>query len=106
MRAMTVADIAREFGRSPDWVYEHFPRLVAEKKLPKPLIEKGGLTWSAAQVYALLDKDLTREQRATAAAFRAALDAAGAAASGAGHREDIEAAKARITTRFAGAETS
>lgn len=76
MKALTVADVARELGKSAGWLYDHWQDLVAKKRIPPPIIESGGMTWSAAQLYAFLDKPLTREQRAHAAAFRAAMEAA------------------------------
>lgn len=75
-RALTIDDIARQMGRSRDWLSDHWRDLVAAKKLPPPLVERGTPTWDAAQVYAMRDRHLPAAVRATAAAIRAAYDAA------------------------------
>jgi transposase-like protein len=99
-RALTIDDIAREFGRTRAWAYENWRRLVADGRLPAPLHGDGeGLAWSAAQVYALLDKKLTKPQRTAAAAYRAAFEAA--AASDATLIDTSEAdARARLQQRY------
>jgi len=100
-RALTAADVGRELGRSADWIYDNWRKLVAEKKLPAPIIEAGGLTWSAAHVYAVLDKSLTPAQRATAAAYRAALAAALTAPDDFTELDDIQASRQRLDQRMA-----
>lgn len=100
-RALTAADVGREFGRSADWIYDNWRRLVAEKKLPAPIIEAGGLTWSAAHVYAFLDRHLTAAQRANAAAYRAALEAALAAPGDLSELDDIQASRHRLDQKRA-----
>lgn len=95
-QSLTAADVAAELGRSPQWLYDNWRRLVAAKQLPKPVVEAGGLAWNAAQVYAVLDRELTPVQRATAAAFRAAL----AAATAAGDDDEVEAGRRRLAARF------
>jgi hypothetical protein len=72
MRALTLAEVAAEFGRSTAWMANNWPALVAAKKLPPPVNECGRQVWNAAQVYAVLDKPLTPAQRAAAAAYRIA----------------------------------
>lgn len=74
--AMTISDVARELGRSTTWLHTHWRDLVAQKKIPAPLIEKGGAVWSQAQFYAFQDRGLTPAQRVAAAAYRAAHAAA------------------------------
>jgi hypothetical protein len=78
-RALTAEQLAAEFDRSKAWIYENWQRLVAEGKLPPPLIEAGHLVWSKAQVWAYLDKKLPKDIRPYVAAHRAAFDAAAAA---------------------------
>ena len=77
-RALTAAEVAKEFGRSTAWLDENWERLVAKRIIPPPLIEEGHLTWSKAQLWAYLDKPLPREVQSLVAAHRAALDAAAA----------------------------
>lgn len=101
MRALSVDEVAAELGRSVDWLHRHWRGMVDEKKLPPPLPGGGALAWSAAQLYAVLDKPLTREQRALAAAFRAAEAVARQAGGGLDDQDEIEASRARITARFA-----
>lgn len=101
MRALSIKEVAAELGRSADWLQRHWRELVERKVLPPPLPGEGTLAWSAAQLYAVLDKPLTREQRALAAAFRAAEAVARQTAGGEADRDEIEASRARIATRFA-----
>lgn len=74
LRHLTAAELAGELGRSTDWLYRNWKALVITGRIPKPIMGDGGgdLAWSAAQVYAILDADLTPPQRAAAAAYRAA----------------------------------
>lgn len=74
---LTVSELADEIGRSVSYVYEHWRDMAKRKEIPHPL--NGGrapLAWSRAQLYALIDKSLTRDERIAAAAFRAAAAAA------------------------------
>lgn len=100
-RALSAADVGRELGRSADWIHSNWQKLVAEKKLPPPIIETGGLTWSAAQVYAVLDRHLPPAQRAGAAAYRAALAAALQAPGDLSELDDIEQSRLRLQQRRA-----
>lgn len=75
-RALTAEELAAEFGRSKQWIYEHWKRLVAEGRLPPPLMEAGHLVWSKAQVWAYLDKPLPPKFQGLVAAHRACLDVA------------------------------
>lgn len=75
-RALTDREVAGELGRSADWLHRNWRGLVAGKKMPAPIHEQGALVWPAAHFYAWLDRDLPPALRASAAAFRAALDAA------------------------------
>jgi hypothetical protein len=99
-RALTVHDIGRELGRTAEWVSRHWRGLVRSGKLPPPLIEAGGPTWDAAQVYAVRDKPLTPPQRAVAAAFRAALDAAHASPVDRLYDDELARDRARLDRRF------
>lgn len=99
-RALTAADVGRELGRSADWIYDNWRKLVAQKRLPAPIIENGGLTWSAAQLYAVLDRGLTPSQRASAAAYRAALEAALTAPTDFTELDDIQASRKRLDERL------
>ncbi len=75
-RALTLAEVARELGRTDDWLARHLPELIREEGMPKPLHRSGARVWSAAQIYAWLDRNLPPKQRIAAAAYRAALEAA------------------------------
>jgi hypothetical protein len=77
-RALTAAEVAKEFGRSKSWLHENWRQLVAKRIIPPPLIEEGHPTWSKAQLWAYLDKPLPTEFQSLIAAHRAALDAAAA----------------------------
>jgi hypothetical protein len=100
LRALHPADVARELGRSVHWLYDNWRHEVAAKRLPPPLHATGPLVWSAAQLYAVLDKPLTREQRALAAAHRAAYDAAIAPASERLARDEIAETRTRLEQEF------
>lgn len=102
-RVLTAADVGRELGRTADWVHRHWHDLVAEKKIPEPILDNSGhVTWSAAQFYAFLDRKLTRAQRAAAAAYRIALDSVLQAAEDTDDRDDIARDRAVLDQRFAG----
>jgi predicted DNA-binding transcriptional regulator AlpA len=75
-RALTLTEVAAELGRSPSWLQSNWKKMVARHGMPAPVIEGGLLSWSAAQFYAWLDRDLPDELRPVAAAYRAALAAA------------------------------
>jgi predicted DNA-binding transcriptional regulator AlpA len=100
-RALTAEEVAAELGRSKAWIYEHWRRLVAEGRIPPPISEAGHLVWSAAQLYAYLDRDLPAKLRPLVAAHRAALDAAAAAPRERIAGDAIEAARAGLDRRFA-----
>lgn len=74
-RSLTATQVAAELGRSRDWLYDHWRNLVAHEKMPPPVGEAGCLAWNSGQFYAWLDRDLAPQQRAAAAAYRAAMDA-------------------------------
>lgn len=74
--ALTLDDVARELGRSRDWLARHHGDDVSLPGFPAPIHERGGLVWSAPAVWAWLDRDLPDHLRAHAAAYRAALAAA------------------------------
>jgi hypothetical protein len=99
-RALTVDEVAAEFGRSKGWFYENWKRLVAHGALPPPVSEAGHLVWSAAQVYAYLDKDLPPKFRALVAAHRAALDAAAAAPAERVASDEVERSRSQLNRRF------
>jgi hypothetical protein len=102
IRAYTLDDVAREFGRSRDWASKHWPDLVRDKKLPEPLLKTGSPVWDRAHVYAHRDKHLSPAARATAIAWRAALDAAHAAPADAVHQDEIADSRKRLDRRFGG----
>jgi hypothetical protein len=102
LRALTLDDIARELGRSIDWAHKNWERLVAAGKLPPPLVTSGSPTWDPAQVYAVRDKALTPPQRAIAAAFRAAIDAAHMLPADALLNDQVADDKRRLDQRFGG----
>ncbi len=99
---LTVSELAEEIGRKPSYVYEHHREMAKRREIPHPL--NGGaapLAWSRAQLYALLDRGLTREERIAAAAFRAAAAAANQTRlTSAGDLEAIEASE-KLNARFA-----
>lgn len=72
---LTTPELADELGRSESWLYANWPRLV-EQGMPRPLHATNPLVWSRAQIYAWLDRALTKEARVAAAAYRAAAAAA------------------------------
>lgn len=76
MRALTADQVAAELGRSKEWLYDNHKRLTRDKKMPRPIVDGGTLTWSAAHFYAWLDRDLPKDQKAAVAALRAVYDAA------------------------------
>ena len=97
MHALTITDVARELGRSPEWLGRNYPMLVRSGKLPPPLLERGGVTWSAPQVYAYLDKTVPPAMRKIAAAYRAAYEAATTAKD-----DQITSARAALDAEFGG----
>lgn len=101
VRALNAEDVAAEFGRSKAWMYENWKRLVKEGMIPPPLIEVGHLVWSAAQVYAYLDKDLPPKFRTMVAAHRAALDAAFTAPADRVAGDEAERWRGQLDRRFA-----
>lgn len=103
LRHLNAAEVAAEFGRSRDWLHRHWRELVRAKKLPPPV--SGGadardLAWSAAQVYAVLDKDLPPPLKAAAAAYRAAASAYIATHTDPDAGRDEANARARLDRRF------
>lgn len=100
LRAYTLDDLARDHGRSRDWASGHWRGLVAAKRLPPPLVESGAPTWDAAQVYAIRDKHLPAAVRATAAAIRAAYDAAHATPADARWQDELDDWRRRLDRRF------
>ncbi|MBJ7535310.1 hypothetical protein JDN40_14455 [Rhodomicrobium vannielii ATCC 17100] len=102
VRALTIQQVADELGRSRDWLHANWQRLVAEQKLPRPLLEGGALTWSAAQFYAWQDRHLSKRERVAAAAYRAAFEAASTADTSL-IDTSVADARARLTERFVGA---
>lgn len=95
MHALTLRDVARELGRSEDWVARNYTFLVDKKGMPAPLHPNGTLTWSPPGFYAWLDSRLPPALRPHAAAYRAALEAATAKPS-----DDVAEARARLDARF------
>ena len=74
---LSADELAEELGRSVAWLYGKWDVLVSQHGLPMPLLAaKPPLTWSRAQVYAWLDKDLPKDMRLAAQAYRAAAAAA------------------------------
>ena len=100
-RALTVEEVAAEFGRSKAWIYENWKRLVKDGIIPPPIIEAGHLVWSAAQLYAYLDKGLPPKFHALVAAHRAALDAALAAPADRIAGDEAERWRGHLNRRFA-----
>ena len=104
MRTLTTAQVAGELGRTTHWLYGNWGKLVQARILPRPIIGSGPLRWNAAQVYACLDKGLTREQRLFAAAYRAARDAAEASIAGAQEADQNSTARMRLMKKFTGGD--
>ncbi len=74
---LTAEELAEELGRKLSWLYDTWKSEVAAKRLPPPL--NGGrqpLTWDRAQVHAVRDRALSRNEQIAAAAIRAAYAAA------------------------------
>lgn len=100
MHALSLADVARELGRSEDWVARNWQHLADRKGMPRPLHPNGTLAWSSPGFYAWLDKDLPPALRPHAAAYRAAFAAALAPA------DDVAQSRATLDARFATKETA
>lgn len=80
--ALSAGELAEELRRSERWLYDRWRDLCKKHGMPAPLLAGATpLTWSRAQIYAWLDRDLTPQQRLAAQAYRAAA----AAAAGARH---------------------
>lgn len=78
VRALTLAEVAAELGIPPRRFHTTWRELVAQKGMPRPLLDGETPKWSAAQFYAWQDRRLSKEQRSAAAAYRAAFEAASA----------------------------
>lgn len=102
-RALSINDLARVYGKGPQWMRDHWRNLVAAKKLPPPILEVGTPTWDAGQVYAMIDAKLPAAVRANAAAFRAAVEAAVLAPRDAIADDEIAEARRKLDARFGGA---
>lgn len=98
---LTVAELAGELGRSPTWIYEQWPALVANRKMPAPLHDCGALVWNRAQIYAWLDRNLPEPERIAAQAYRAAAAAAAQAHHVTDDVLDMQRARAALDRRFA-----
>jgi predicted DNA-binding transcriptional regulator AlpA len=96
------ADLARELGRSRSWIYEHWPALVKDQAMPRPLHNgEHPLTWSRAHIMSWLDRDLPAKQRIAAAAFRAAESAAQAARPATRAEISVEEHRQRLEEKLA-----
>lgn len=99
---LTVSELAEEIGRKASYVYDNWRELAKKRVIPHPL--NGGaapLAWSRAQVYALLDRALTRDERLAAQSYRAAAAAAANVRhTNAGELEDAEWGS-KLDARFA-----
>lgn len=73
---LTADEMAAELGRSTSWIYDNWRKLCGQHRMPMPIQESVPLVWSRAQVYAWLDRNLPAKDKVTAAAYRAAFDAA------------------------------
>ncbi len=93
--ALTVRDVARELGRSEDWLARNWHYLCDKQGMPRPLHPNGTLTWSPPAFYAWLDKDLPPSLKPHAAAYRAAFLAATS-------DNDVARARQELDARFAG----
>ena len=100
IRHLTADEVAAELGRSADWLYRQWPVLVRDKGLPPPVAERP-LAWSAAQFFVWLDRDLTPQQQAATAAYRAAAAAYVLSHIDPDAGRDIDASRARLDRRFA-----
>lgn len=52
----TAAELAARLGRSTDWLYRHFDRLVIEDRMPLPLSSIGRRRWDRATIEAWLGR--------------------------------------------------
>lgn len=100
---LTAPELADELGRSTHWLYEHWRDLGKSERMPAPLhAGKSPLVWNRAQIYAWLDRKLSRTEREAAAAFRAAAAAAAEVRiTGDGAVEDAEW-RAKLDAHYAG----
>jgi predicted DNA-binding transcriptional regulator AlpA len=75
--ALSAEDVAEELNRSVSWLYVNWRGLVSDHQMPPPLLNgQSPLSWSRAQIYAWLDRDLPKDMKQAAAAYRAAAAAA------------------------------
>ncbi len=78
MDALSATEVAAELGRSKDWLYANWKKLVRDRGMPPPLHapQRGAeLVWSRVQFFAWLDKDLSPEMKNRVAAIRTAIEA-------------------------------
>lgn len=106
-RALTLAEVALELGRTEEWLARRLPQLIRQEGMPKPIHQAGARVWCAAQLYAWLDRNLPPKQRIAAAAYRAALEAATSPLTSSLMAPDEGAAwRGKLEERFGIAETS
>jgi len=78
MPTLSAHDVARELGRSRDWLYANWRAMVKQQGMPRPLHgggRGGELTWSSIHFHLWLDRDLPNGLRDQAMAIRAAIAA-------------------------------
>ena len=103
MSTLSAHDVARELGRSRQWIYAHWRELVEEQGMPRPLHgggRGGELTWSSLHFYLWLDRDLPRPLRDQAMAIRAACEAIRASPSRRSDADEITQWKKKLDERF------
>lgn len=101
-RTLDLEQCAAELGRSADWLRNHWRRLVATERMPRPVAGTDGskLAWNAGHLYAWLDRTLSPAERASAAAYRAAAEAYADTAAGRPNAvAEIEASRERLDAR-------
>ena len=104
-RTLDLEQCAAELGRSADWLRNHWRRLVADERMPRPVSgdtgNGGKLAWNSAQLYAWLDRRLTPAERAAAAAYRASAEAYADTAAGRPNAvAEIAASRERLDARL------
>jgi hypothetical protein len=75
IRALTLQEVAEELGLPTRRFYIIWRQMVAKQGFPRPLVDGETPKWCPAQLYAWMDRGLTKQQRVAAAAYRAAFEA-------------------------------
>lgn len=98
-RALTVDDLAIEFGKTRGWMSANWRRLCRDEGLPAPVMDSGHPTWDPPQFYAWKDREVAPELRPVVAAYRAAFDAVASAQTRVSH-DEIEERRRELNRKY------